>query len=202
MNDPLSYPITVDIPVDDEERHRWLAAAGIVLLKTILLLPHIVLLFLFGLMIQILAWIGYWGIAFTGRMPDLIRRLEIVFLSWITRAVAWFTGITDTYPTYGTDLESAVTITVAPAPEPQSRLLAILGILLLRTIAALPHIIILFLMSFGVLLLAWIGYFVVLFTGRLPLGLHEFVLNYQRWWARAWGWIVALTDEYPPFTLA
>jgi hypothetical protein len=202
MSGAPDYPITVQIPVDDEERNRWLAASGIVLVKVILLLPHILLLFLFGLMIQILAWIGYWGVAFTGRMPDLVRRLEITYLAWMTRTVAWFTGITDVYPTYGTDLESAVVVTVEPAPEPQSRLLAILGILLIRTIAAVPHLLILFLMSFGVVLLAWIGYFVVLFTGRLPLGLHEFVLNYQRWWARAWGWTVALTDEYPPFTLA
>lgn len=202
MNNTPSYPITVAIPVDDEERNRWLAAAGIVLVKAILLLPHILLLFLFGLMIQILAWIGYWGIAINGRMPDLIRRLEIVFLSWMTRAVAWFTGVTDVYPTFGTEQETGVTVVVEPAEEPQNRMLAILGILLIRTIAALPHIIILFLMSFGVVLVAWIGYFVVLFTGRLPLGLHEFVLNYQRWWARAWGWIVALADEYPPFTLA
>jgi len=202
MSGTPNYPITVSIPVDDEERNRWLAASGVIFIKVILLLPHILLLFLFGLMIQILAWIGYWGIAFTGRLPDLVRRLEIVYLSWMTRAVAWFTGITDVYPTYGTDLESAVTVTIEPAPEPQSRLLAILGILMIRTIAAIPHLLILFLMSFGVVLLAWIGYFVVLFTGRLPLGLHEFVLNYQRWWARAWGWTVALTDEYPPFTLA
>ncbi len=202
MSGAPTYPITVSIPVDDEERNRWLAASGIVFIKLILLLPHIVLLFLFGLMIQILAWIGYWGIAFTGRMPDIIRSLEITYLAWMTRAVAWFTGITDVYPAYGTDLESAVTVNVDPAPEPQSMLQAILGIVLLRSVAAIPHLIILFLMSFGVVLVAWIGYFVVLFTGSLPLGLHQFILNYQRWWARAWGWTVALTDEYPPFTLA
>jgi len=202
MNSTLNYPITVTIPVDDEERNQWLAAAGIVFVKAILLLPHILLLFLFGLMIQILAWIGYWGIAINGRMPDIIRRLEIIYLSWMTRTIAWFTGITDVYPTYGTDLDAAVTVSVEPAPEPQSRLLAILGILMIRTVAALPHLLILFLTGFGVLLVAWFGYFVVLFTGRLPLGLHEFMLNYERWWARAWGWTVALTDVYPPFTLA
>jgi hypothetical protein len=202
MTGSPDYPITVDIPVDDEERNRWIAASGIVFVKVILLLPHILLLFLFGLMIQIIAWVGFWAIAFNGEMPDVIRRLEITYLAWMTRTVAWFTGVTDTYPTYGTDREAAVIVNVAPAPEPQNRLLAILGILLIRSVAAVPHLIILFLMSFGVLLISWIGYFIVLFTGRLPLGLHELVLNYQRWWARAWGWMVALTDEYPPFTLA
>ena len=80
MSGPPTYPITVQSPVDDEQSNRWLAVSGIILVKPILLLPHIVLLFLFGLMIQILAWIGYWGIAFTDRMPDLIRRLELIFL--------------------------------------------------------------------------------------------------------------------------
>ena len=103
MSGPPTYPITVQMPVDDEQRNRWLAAAGIVLIKLILLLPHILLLFLFGMMIQILAWIGYWGIAFTDRLPDPIRRLEIIFLAWITRVVAWFAGTTDVYPTFGTD---------------------------------------------------------------------------------------------------
>jgi hypothetical protein len=202
MSGPPTYPITVEAPVDDEERNRWLAASGIVFIKMILLLPHIVLLALFGLMIQILAWIGYWGIAFTGRMPDLIRRLQLIFLRWITRVVAWFAGTTDVYPTFGVEQVYPVTVSVEPAPEPQSRLLAMLGIVLLRSIAALPHFLVLFLMSFGVLLVAWIGYFIVAFTGQLPLGIHMFVLNYQRWWARAWGWTVGLTDEYPPFTLA
>jgi hypothetical protein len=201
MSGSPTYPVTVHSLVDDEERNRWLAASGIILVKAILLLPHIILLFLFGLMIQILVWIGYWGIAINGRMPDLIRRLELIFLRWITRVVAWYAGTTDVYPTYGTDQEYPVMVSVEQAPEPQSRLLAILGIVLLRSVAALPHFLILFLMSFGVLLVAWIGYIVVVFTGTLPLGIHEFVLNYQRWWARAWGWTAALTDEYPPFTL-
>ena len=48
MSGPPNYPITVQMPVDDEQRNRWLAASGIVLVKLILLLPHIVLLFLFG----------------------------------------------------------------------------------------------------------------------------------------------------------
>ena len=201
MSGPPTYPITVESPVDDEQRNRWLAVSGIFLIKSLLLLPHVVLLFLFGLMIQIVAWIGYWGIAFNGRLPDLVKRLELIFLRWITRVVAWFAGTTDVYPTFGAEQVYPVTVSVEKAPEPQSRLLAMLGIVLLRSIAALPHFLILFLMSFGVLLVAWFGYFIVAFTGQLPLGIHEFVLNYQRWWARAWGWTVGLTDEYPPFTL-
>lgn len=202
MNAALRYPITVEVPVDDEQRSRWLAVSGIVLLKPILLLPHLFLLFLFGLVIQFVAWFGYWGIALSGRMPDLVCRLEVGYLGWTTRAIAWLAGTTDTYPTYGMEQQHPATVSVEAPSEAQSRLLAVLGILLLRSVLALPHLLILFLMSFGVVLIAWIGYVIVALTGRLPLGFHEFILNYQRWWARAWGWMVALTDEYPPFSLA
>ena len=201
MNDPDHYPIGFDVPLGDGERNRWLAASGIVFLKLLLLIPHVLLLFLYGLVVQILVWIGYWGIAFTGRMPDLIRRLEIIFLAWISRATAWLVGTMDAYPTFGTDTDSPAQVRVDRAPEPQSRLLAVLGILLVRTLLALPHLFVLFWLSLGTVVAAWVGFVIVLVTGRLPIGLFEYLVAYHRWWARTWGWIAGLTDEYPPFTL-
>ncbi len=201
MSDPDTYPISFDVPLGDGTRNRWLAAAGIVLLKLVLLLPHLVLLFLYWLVIQILVWVGYWGIAITGRMPDVIRRLEIIFLAWISRTTAWFLGTMDAYPTFGVVTDSPAQVTVERAPEPQSRVLAVLGILLLRTVAALPHLFVLFWLSLGTLAAAWVGYVIVVITGSLPIGLYEYLVVYQRWWARVWGWIAGLTDEYPPFTL-
>jgi hypothetical protein len=201
VNDQDTYPIDFEVPLGDGSRSRWLAAAGIVLLKLVLLLPHLLLLFLFGLIIQILVWIGYWGIAITGRMPAMIRQMEIIFLAWMSRVTAWFVGTMDAYPTFGVNTNSPAQVTVEPAPEPQSRVLAVLGILTLRTLLALPHLFVLFWLSLGTLIAAWVGYVIVLITGRMPIGLYEYLVVYHRWWARVWGWIAGLTDEYPPFTL-
>jgi hypothetical protein len=201
-DDPSAeYPIDFEVPLGDGRRDRWFAAAGIVLLKIVLLLPHLILLFLLGLVVQVLVWIGYWGIAITGHMPDLIRSLEIIFLAWMSRVTAWFVGTMDAYPTFGTDTKSPAQVTVAEPPEPQSRLLAILGIFGIRTLLALPHLFVLFWLSLGTIVAAWVGYVIVVITGRLPIGLYEYLVAYHRWWARTWGWIAGLTDEYPPFTL-
>ena len=92
-------------------------------------------------------------------------------------------------------------MTVVEAPEPQNRWLALAGILLIRTLLALPHLFILLWLTVGTLFLAWFGYLMILITGSLPLSLHFYFVGFHRWWARVWAWIAALTDTYPPFTL-
>jgi hypothetical protein len=47
----------------------------------------------------------------------------------------------------------------------------------------------------------WIGFWAVLFTGRYPRGLSDFVLGWQRWQTRMNAWMFGLVDRYPPFSL-
>jgi len=57
----------------------------------------------------------------------------------------------------------------------------------------------LWLAAFVCVILAW---FAILFTGRYPRGLFEFVVGVTRWGNRVLGYAFLLvTDEYPPFRL-
>ncbi len=202
MSDSVSYPVDFTVPVDDEFRNRGLAALGLIAFaKIILLIPHLFLLLAYGIAVQFVVWIGYWYILITGGKPFWIENLELIFLEWSSRVFAWFTSTTDVFPTYGTDEHHPAQVTVEEAPEPQSRLLAVLGILFIRTLLAIPHLFILLWFTLGTLFLAWYGYMMILITGSLPLALHFYFVGFHRWWARTWAWIAALTDEYPPFTL-
>ena len=202
MTEESAYPIDFEVPVDDEYRSRGLAALGVILFaKTILIIPHIFLLLLYFFAIQVVVWIGYWYILIQGGKPFWVENLEIIFLAWSSRVFAWFTSTTDVYPTFGTDANHPAQVIVEEAPEPQDRWLALAGILLIRTLLAIPHLFILAWLTLGTLFAAWFGYAVILVTGRLPLSLHWYFVGFHRWWARAWGWIAALTDEYPPFSL-
>lgn len=202
MTDQTAYPVDFEVPVDDEYRSRGLAALGLILFaKAILLIPHLFLLMLYAIVVQVIVWIGYWFILIQGGKPFWVENYELIFLEWTSRVFAWFTSTTDVYPTFGTDENHPAQVTVVEAPEPQNRWLALAGILLIRSVMAIPHLFILMWLTVGTLFAAWFGYLMILVNGRLPLSLHWYFVGFHRWWARTWAWIAGLTDEYPPFEL-
>ncbi len=202
MSDGSPYPVDFVVPVDDEYRSRGLAALGLIAFaKALLLIPHIFLLLAYGIAVQFIVWIGYWYILITGSTPLWVENFEMIFLEWTSRVFAWFTSTTDIYPTFGTDEHHPAQVLVEAPPEQRSRLLAGLGIVLIRPILAIPHLIVLLWLTLGTLFLAWFGYLMILINGTLPLSLHWYFVGFHRWWARTWAWMAALTDEYPPFTL-
>ena len=87
-------------------------------------------------------------------------------------------------------------------PEKSSRLLAVLGIVFfLKSLLLLPSVIVLYFLGIAAIIVAWIGYWVVLFTGRMPTGIHGFLTGVLRWQTRISAWLYGLTDAYPPFSL-
>ncbi len=73
--------------------------------------------------------------------------------------------------------------------------------LLLRQIAALPHIIVLFFLGIVVLVLWVVVQWVILFVARFPRGMFDIVAGFIRWQTRVNGYALGLSDRYPPFTL-
>ena len=71
-----------------------------------------------------------------------------------------------------------------------------------RLILAIPQIIVLAVLFLAVFVVVVIALFAVLFTGRWPAGLRDFVLGVARWWLRVDAYLLLLTDDYPPFSLS
>ena len=94
-----------------------------------------------------------------------------------------------------------VDVTVDPAPR-NSRMLALFGILGIKWVLLIPHLILLLFITMIWGFVVWIGYWVVLFAGRMPNGLREFMVGYQRWMVRVVLWNAGVVDKYPPFTVA
>ena len=85
-------------------------------------------------------------------------------------------------------------------PEQNSRLLAVLFFVLIKLLMGVPHLIVLMIYVFVATIVAWIAQWAVLFTGRYPAGMFDFVLGYHTWNWRYTAWYVGLTDRYPPFS--
>jgi hypothetical protein len=73
--------------------------------------------------------------------------------------------------------------------------------LVLRQIAALPHLILLFFLGIAAFVLWVVVQWVILFTARFPRGMFDFVAGVVRWQTRVSGYALGLTDRYPPFSL-
>jgi hypothetical protein len=74
---------------------------------------------------------------------------------------------------------------------------------LVKWLLAIPHYVVLFFLSIASIVAVVIAWFAILFTGRYPRGLFDFVEGTFRWGQRVVGYaFLMVTDEYPPFRLA
>jgi len=103
----------------------------------------------------------------------------------------------DQYPS--TDEQQAVRLEY-PYPDVPSDLSR--GMPLVKWFLAIPHYIVLAILFIGVILAVIAAWFAILFTGRYPRGLFDYVEGVMRWHNRVVGYAFTLvTDRYPPFRL-
>ena len=74
---------------------------------------------------------------------------------------------------------------------------------LVKWFLAIPHFIVLFFLEVAAFVVVVIAWFAILFTGRYPRGMFDFVQGVIRWHNRVIAYaLVMVTDRYPPFRLA
>jgi hypothetical protein len=104
----------------------------------------------------------------------------------------------DTYPS--TDEHQSVHLDYQ-YPDAERDLIR--GLPLVKWLLAIPHYIVLFFLDIAVLVVVIVTWFAILFTGRYPRGMFDFVEGVIRWHNRVIGYAFTLvTDKYPPFRLA
>lgn len=114
-----------------------------------------------------------------------------------TRVGAYLTLLRDEYPS--TDQEQAVHLDI-DYPDVMRDLNRWLP--LVKWFLAIPHYILLIFLSIAAIVAIVIAWFAILFTGRYPRGLFDYVVGVQRWWLRVQAYALMLaTDRYPPFSL-
>ena len=100
-------------------------------------------------------------------------------------------------PSAVTEQEQLAPVLVAfGGPVPQSRVTV-----LFRLLLVIPHAIVLYALGIAAEVVAIIGWFAALFTGRLPAFAADYLTGYLRWQTRVHGYVTLLTDVFPPFTL-
>jgi hypothetical protein len=74
---------------------------------------------------------------------------------------------------------------------------------LVKWFLAIPHYILLFFLWLAAFVSVIVAWFAILFTGRYPRGLFDFVEGVLRWSQRVVAYaFLMVTDAYPPFHLS
>jgi hypothetical protein len=111
----------------------------------------------------------------------------------------WLYGalLDDRYPS--TDEKQSLTLDLR-YPDVKTELSR--GMPIVKWLLAIPHYIVLFFLSIGVVIAVIIAWFAILFTGRYPRALFDYVVGVARWHTRVIAYALVLTtDRYPPFRL-
>jgi len=193
----MTYPatFTFDPP---EKVENWRP-----LVQWLMAIPHIVVLYLLSI-VGVIAGIAAWlAIVITGKMPEGLANFGCMVLRYQTRVGAYIGFLHGEYPPFDFTATAAdpgnhpVRIDFEPALEGRNRLTV-----LLRLLWMIPAMIFAMVIQWVAQILWLIAFFAVLFTGKWPEGLLNFVLGAQRVGLRANAYAFLLTDEYPPFETA
>ena len=135
-------------------------------------------------------------ILFRQKYPRWWFDWNLQLLRFENRVSAYLLLLSDQYPS--TDEEQYVHLDL---PYPDARQLN-RWLPLIKWLLAIPHYIVLFFLFIGALVAVIVAWFAILFTGRYPRDLFNFVVGVMRWSNRVTGYaLVLVTDEYPPFRL-
>ena len=173
------------------------------LVQWLLVIPHAVVLYVLGLVSEVVGLVSWFIILFTGSLPDGLANLQVMYLRYSLRVYAYAGFMREEYPPFSFETAAAdprddarVKVDIAPELADRNRLTVAF-----RIILVIPQFIVLMVLSL-VAAVAWlIAFFAVLFTGRWPIGLRDFVLKVLRWNLRVQAYFLLLVDEYPPFAL-
>ena len=123
---------------------------------------------------------------------------NVALTKFSTRVLAYFALLRDEYPS--TDEDQAVYIEI-PYPDAQKDINRWLP--LVKWIMAIPHYIVLWFLGIAAIVCMVIAWFAIMFTGRYPRSMFDFVVGVFRWSLRVTVYAFLLTtDRYPPFRLS
>jgi len=184
----LVSPPPILVAVADAAPQRRLTVA----FRLLLVVPHAFVLYWLGIAAAFVAFIGWWGALFTGRLPQFAVTYLSGYLRWSTRLSAYDLLLTDVYPPFSFEDEPTYPVRVAiPEPQRLNRAAVFFRYFLVFPVALLAAIV-----AVGAgTLMAFIAWLVTLVAGHLPVPFHLAHVAVLRFQARVSGYWTMLTPR-------
>jgi hypothetical protein len=161
--------------------------------RIIMVIPHLILVTLWAIPVYLVTIIAWFAIVITGRYPQGLWRFAQGFFIYSGRINGYYGLLTDVYPPFSSGGDYPVQVS-AERPDRQSRLKTFFRYLLI-----IPATIGSYLLGIAQNAVTFLAWLVILFTGKMPLPLQNFILFVHRFSVRTTAYGLLLVDAYPSF---
>jgi hypothetical protein len=170
------------------------------LVHWLMYIPHHIIVYVLYLLAGVV-FIIYWvALLITGQLHKGMYGILAMLVRYAARAQSFLYGFTEIYAPFDFDTGTAdngvyppVRVNLPEPPESTSRVAA------LNWILAIPHYIVLWVFAIGAFFVLIIGWFAVLFTGRWPDGMRDFLVQFGNYYMRVWAYVAMVDTDYPRF---
>ncbi len=180
--DPIELEVHADL-----ERSRLT-----VFFRLLLAIPHLIWLGLWGIAALVAVIVNWFATLVSGISPLALHRFLAAYVRYQNHVYAYLFLIADPFPDFTGQAGSYPVDPHIEGPRPQNRWTVFFRAFLAVPAAILDS-------AYGALLfvVALLGWFACLATGRMPLGLRNAGALALRYAAQTHGYILLLTDTYP-----
>ena len=194
----MDYPATFEFNAPLEVA-RWRVIGN-----CILVIPHIIVLSSLGIFSAVVDVFSWFAIVFTGRLPAGLAGVNCMLIRYGARAATFSSFMRSSYPPFDFDTSTQdngedpeVVVSIEPEFEGRDRLRVFFRFILL-----IPVMIVSLVWGLLAGFASLAGFFAVLFLGRWPEGLRDFLVKVNRFSVRATAYGSLLTDKFPPLGLS
>jgi hypothetical protein len=187
----MSETTTADHPIglivtDDLQRTRLT-----VFFRLLLAIPHVIVLYLWGIAAFIAAIVAWFAALFTTRVLDGLHNFIAGYLRYSTHVFGYLFLLADPFPSFSSSDPYPVDARI-DGPQAQGRL----GVFF-RCLLAIPALILASVFRSVNQIIAILGWFYALATGQMNQGMRDISAWLFRYELQTYAYLLLLTDRYP-----
>ncbi|MGC1420063.1 MAG: DUF4389 domain-containing protein [Acidimicrobiales bacterium] len=168
-----------------QKQGRWT-----IFFRLFMLIPHFVALYGLLLAAEVLTFLGWFAILFTGKNP--FHEFVSDVLRWQIRVTGYALLLTGEYPPFSFTKVDDYPIATLMEVGPMGRASTFFRLLL-----SIPAYLVMTFVGFGTAIVAFFGWIITLFRGTLPEPLHNAFSASVRFQARVYAYTFLVQDRYP-----
>jgi hypothetical protein len=193
VNDNKPY-LVVDSPY---EVARWRP-----LVNWVLYIPHAIILGALQALSGVVFFIYWLTLIFTGTLHPGMYSVMAMYERYNARSGGFLLGYTETYAPFDFDANPSDNGAYPPIrlelPEVASNARRSDA---LNVFLAIPHYFVMIFYFIGAGAVGMVGWFAVLFTGKWPTGMRDFLVRVSNYYYRVWTYATMVHGDYPKFGL-